>query len=120
MNFYKTVSIIAIVILIISLAIIGTTLAGSQKNMQYPPNVTECPDLYIKNNEKEVCVLNSSAKDAIVTNECKEKDFNSTDYTYPGIGFASGMCNKKKWAKECNVDWDGITNNPEICYSTNE
>ena len=116
MNFYKIVSMIAIVILIISLAIIGTTLADSQKNLQYPPNITECPDSYIKNDDG-ICI---EVQEEGRSTDCRGEDFNSPDYSYPGIGPTSGLCAKKLWAKKCMVDWDGVTNNPSICYSTNE
>ena len=33
---------------------------------------------------------------------------------YPYSG-ADGLCNKKKWAKTCELTWDGITNNKSIC-----
>ena len=37
----------------------------------------------------------------------------------PGIGPTSGACAKKTWAKGCKVDWDGLTNNIEVCHSSN-
>ena len=46
MNFYKTVCIVALVVLVISLAFIGTALASSSTNIEFPPNVSKCPDNY--------------------------------------------------------------------------
>ena len=48
MNFYKTTFTIMIVVLIICLAIIGTTIAYSNDNVKYPPITSECPDYYKK------------------------------------------------------------------------
>lgn len=117
MNFYKIVGTIAVVILIIALAIIGTTLADSNKNLKYPPTISDCPDSYVKDLETNLCIAINDVADE---DKCGSEDFTTSDYSYPGIGRSSGMCAKKLWAKECMVDWDGITNNTDICYSTNK
>jgi hypothetical protein len=44
------------------------------------------------------------------TYSCKEQQFDVAPY----IG-ASGLCEKQKWATNCNVAWDGITNVPDVC-----
>ena len=31
-----------------------------------------------------------------------------------------GLCNKSKWAKACNLTWDGVTNNKNACASTDD
>lgn len=114
MNFYKTTCMIAIGILIISLATIGTALANSNKQLDYPPNKSSCPDLYYLD-EDNLCKSN----DPKTSESCNAKSFSDVSYDVPGIGRFSGNCSKKKWASDCNVDWDGITNNPDICHSTN-
>lgn len=117
MNFYKTVCIVAVVILVISLAFIGSAMASSSKNMEFPPNISKCPDNYEMHydnyGEFKMCINNS------VENKCKKKAFRNKKYKIPGIGPTSGACAKKKWAKKCGVDWDGLTNNPQICHSSN-
>ena len=38
------------------------------------------------------------------------------DFTTPQWnGSGTGNCTKFKWAKSCNLSWDGITNNANIC-----
>ena len=27
----------------------------------------------------------------------------------------AGLCGKHEWAKSCNLTWDGISDNPELC-----
>lgn len=115
MNFYKIVGMIAIVMLIICLAVIGTALAGSEKNVKYPPHIAKCPDTYVENEDGACVAMN---KDKVVIPDCADEDFGTSDYSYPGIGRTSGLCAKKLWAKKCMVDWDGITNNGDICYGT--
>ena len=112
MNFYKTVCIVALVVLVVSLALIGSAMASSSKNMEFPPNISKCPDNY--DEYGEFC---RNASNTI--SGCNEKSFADSSYNMPGIGPTSGACAKKTWAKGCGVDWDGLTNNPQICHSTN-
>lgn len=115
MNFYKTVCVVALVILVISLALIGSTMASS-KNMEFPPNISKCPDNYeIIYDETGKSCENTSNK----IYGCSDENFADSSYNMPGIGPTSGACAKKTWAKKCRVDWDGLTNNPQICHSTN-
>ena len=118
MNFYKTVCIIALVILVISLAFIGTALASSSKNVEFPPNISKCPDnyeiVYDDYGEFETCKNNTMSD-----TDCQSKKFADISYSMPGIGPTSAACAKKKWAKKCKVDWDGLTNNIDVCHSSN-
>ena len=118
MNFYKTVCIVALVILVISLAFIGSALASSSKNIEFPPNISKCPDnyeiVYDEYGEFDTCTNTEN-----VISVCTDESFGDSSYNMPGIGSTSGACAKKTWAKACSVDWDGLTNNPQICHSTN-
>ena len=40
------------------------------------------------------------------------KEMNFNDSVWQGN---RGLCMKKVWANECDLTWDGITNNNEIC-----
>jgi hypothetical protein len=118
MNFYKTVCIVALVILIISLAFIGSALASSSKNTAFPPNISKCPDnseIDYEYGEFVSCKTQSQNSDS----SCQVNSFSDASYNMPGIGSTSGACEKKRWAKKCGVDWDGLTNNNIICHSTN-
>lgn len=122
MNFYKTVCIVALVILVISLAFIGSALAGSSKNIEFPPNISKCPDNYeiVYDDYGEFDTCKNDYNNTVTDTECKDKAFTKNPvFSIPGIGSTSGACKKKKWAKKCRVDWDGLTNNPQICHSTN-
>ena len=119
MNFYKTVCMVALAILTVSLAFIGSALANSSKDVQFPPNIAKCPDNYVivyDEYGKFKSCINSSVSSGT---GCRERSFKKKKFSIPGIGPTSGACEKKKWARDCNVDWDGLTNNAEICYSTN-
>ena len=47
MSFQKTILIIAVVLLIISLIIIGISLIKASKNATWPPNTGVCPDYWV-------------------------------------------------------------------------
>ena len=34
------------------------------------------------------------------------------------IATGNQLCEKYKWAKSCDINWDGITNNNKICTNT--
>jgi hypothetical protein len=116
MNFYKSISILALVVLICCLAFVSVALQSSSKDNVFPPNVSECPDFFVKTTDSgsTTCVANYAAPDS----SCTPKSFDDQKYRNPGMGPTSGVCEKKQWAKECGVNWDGITNNPDVCYKT--
>ena len=47
--------------------------------------------------------------------KCFKENFNKKEYNVQGKGSNSGLCKKKQWADKCNVLWDGITNNTNLC-----
>ncbi len=120
MNFYKQVIIVAIVILIISLAVIGTILAKSDSDNAFPPTINACPDFYNVNSDG-YCEALKDVYDASKQN-CDIIDFTdeAQNYLNPGTGPDSGACAKKTEATRCGITWDGITNNPDICYVSNK
>ena len=117
MNFYKSVCTIALVVLVVSLAFIGTILASSSTKLAFPPNISKCPEKYetVYDDFGEFVFCYNADADS----ECQDVSFNDASYNMPGIGVTSGACAKKKWAKKCKVDWDGLTNNPSVCNSVN-
>ena len=120
MNFYKLICVIALVLLILCLAVVGVALKTSSQDVLFPPNVSECPDHYVKESDGKCYNMKQFAPSADNT-KCDGIDFYSSgNYTNPGMGPTSGMCHKKKWANDCGVNWDGITNNGSVCYQTIE
>jgi hypothetical protein len=105
--FQKTVSTIAIIILIITLCFIGISLYRAKYNTAYPPAIANCPDYW-----------DASGKLCLNTmNLGKPNCSRPMDFTTPGWGGANGPCNKKRWASSCDLTWDGISDNPRICSS---
>ena len=103
MTFQKTTIIIASVILILMLILVAFMMHRAKENAAWPPMISECPDYFevvspgVCNNVKGL----GSCKGTI--------NFSSSKYQ----GNA-GLGEKKQWAKQCGVTWDGITNNTSL------
>jgi hypothetical protein len=110
MDFTSFVANIALLILLIALVGIGYTMYKS-KNKFVADNVVigECPDYWNMVNEdgNNYCV---NAKN-FGKSECSSK---MNFFTQPW-NTGNGMCNKYNWANQCELTWDGITNNPNAC-----
>lgn len=122
MGFYKTSFMIMMVVLIIVLTTMGVALHTSKGDVKFPPNISKCPDYYVYNPTDKTCVdvkVLSTGGTSEGTS-CIEPNFNEDKFNAKGTGPQSGICQKKKWANNCNVPWDGITNNEDICYVINE
>ena len=103
--FQKTVSIVAIIILILTLCFIGVALYRQKYNPEYPPVIPNCPDYWDASG-------NSCVNIKKLGNTQCHSDMNFTTAQWSGN---TGLCSKYKWAKECNLSWDGITERPELC-----
>lgn len=114
-NFNKTVLMISIIILIILLAIIGLVMFYSEKNSIFPPVVSECPDYWnvTKENNQTMCenILKINPKSVSQTDSCNKVN----PINFKGPDDEDTLCNKYKWSKNCNVLWDGVTNNNKSC-----
>lgn len=118
MNYYKTVSIIALILLIICLTFIGVSISSSSNSYKFPPHVAQCPDYFVMNENGECEDVKSILPNG---SNCNNKNFkqdmidNNIEGTLPERGPFSELCLKKEWADKCGLNWDGITNNPEVC-----
>lgn len=98
MNFQKAITIIAILFLIFLLLGMWYIFSRGENNTKFPPMIAQCPDYWeLKKNK---CINKKK-----LGNGCKT--FNPKYSKYKG---AMGKVEKCKWAKNCGVVWDGITN----------
>jgi hypothetical protein len=106
--FQKMVAIIAFSILIITLILTGIFLARRKGTGNYPPVVGTCPDYWEeqKVDNKNMCVNVKNLGNCGID----KKDFNITEFKGE-----IGNCHKKRFAENCDLTWDGITNNANIC-----
>jgi len=119
-SFNITVLMVATVLLIFGLIIIGFFIVKSVEDAGYPPVISDCPDYWKvgysgTNGENKTCTNNSinSGYDSSTCRIYPVTPFNAT-----GTSVGDMICAKYKWAKDCNIHWDGITNNPRACLKT--
>jgi hypothetical protein len=117
MDFYTTLTIGTIIFTIFTLIFVGYYMSLSRKNEVYPPSIADCPDYYYLDSAG-LCNAGSGIGSAVASNpECNKFDFNDHMYTIKGTDMSSGLCSKKIWANKCEVSWDGITNDDNLCYT---
>jgi hypothetical protein len=99
---------IAAVILILCLVLIGVTLYNNKYNTEFPPVVANCPDWWLDRSQGD----GSNCKNVKKLGSCNQDtmDFSSSFWTG-----TDGMCRKFRWARECNLTWDGVTNASDPC-----
>jgi hypothetical protein len=108
MSFQLIVVVIATLVLISLLTFIGYTLHSHTFHRKFPPVTGECPDYWVSK-ENECTNPKNLGK-------CTgPKSFNSK--TYKGH---NGNCAKARWANNCGLSWQGITNNPNICKNISQ
>ena len=82
---------------------------NSKFDGDFPPVQSECPDYWTVAEDGKCVNIHGLG-------ECKDgekpfdMDFNTKEWTD-----ADGLRKKCQWAKDCNLTWDGITNNPKAC-----
>ena len=103
MNFQQIVIIVATIILILMLIIIANNLRRNKENKTYPPALSECPDFWVS---RDVGCENPTN-----LGKCGKGPITFSRSIYKGH---DGNCNKAKWARNCQVTWDGITNNDQL------
>lgn len=103
-TFQKLTFIIGLMILLALVIMVSYSFYKLNKSRVFPPNIPECPD-YFEVEGENICM---NSKNLGTCGENK-MDFNSDKYK----GY-TGLKEKLKWANNCNVVWDGITNNSEL------
>jgi hypothetical protein len=101
MGFYKNALIGFGIQLIILLAIMAVVLSNQSNSQSFPANVSACPDFYSMSNDDGCTMMQSfySSREP----GCKD--------IYPN---KLSALDKKLWASNCGVAWDGITNSSII------
>tara|TARA_B110000858_G_C17650651_1_gene402507 strand:- start:375 stop:704 length:330 start_codon:yes stop_codon:yes gene_type:complete len=107
-GFQKIVLTTAIILLVLALIAFAVVLYNRKFNQEYPPVTAECPDYWVDMNG--TCLNQKSLGNA----SCNKR-MNFSQGQWAGD---NGMCLKQKWAKACDLTWDGVTNHADAC--TNE
>lgn len=112
MTFQKTVLIIGAVLLILILLVISIALYRNKTTGDFPPVISDCPDYWVSQLEsgQNIC---SNVKHLGKASCSKKMNFNK-----PPWNGSDSVCYKSKWAKACDLTWDGITNSNVDCKNT--
>ena len=100
MTFQKTVLVIALVLLIISLVVIGLLIKSATLSAKFPPETGKCPD-YLK--------AQLSADGTLTCSNPQNLGTCGDDFAPVGgsdVGSITANCKK---AKNCGLTWDGVT-----------
>jgi hypothetical protein len=99
----------AVVLFLIVMLIIGVAMSKFMKDIQYPPVEAQCPDYWEAHKDKDgTYCLNNMNLGNYNSDMCKKFD----------VAYYQGkdkLCDKYKLAQNCNLTWDGVTNNDKAC-----
>lgn len=101
MGFYKNTIIAFAVQLVILLIIMAFIISNKNKSQEFPPSLSVCPDFYS---------LNDSGSCSIDSNVYSTTSPECIRLNPKGMGIHE----KRIWASDCGVAWDGITNSSSI------
>ena len=101
-SFQSTTVLIFSVLLIVIFVTIAISLHIAKKKEKWPPIIAQCPDYWIDDS------INGS-KCVNIKNLGNCKSSKTMDFNTPYFRGSDGTCNKYKWAKSCDLTWDGIT-----------
>lgn len=132
--FYIIVSVVTVIILILLLTFVGLMMRKGKKTQQFPPNVEQCPDMWIP--DGSYCHFNGVNNGTYTikpnTNYLKEREMtmdgsgtqiNNSPYFVIGTssttiepnnskwstGGVSANCQKNLWATKYGIQWSGIS-----------
>ena len=115
-NFQKIVATIAIIIFIILMIFIALILSSNKTDVSYPPTVSQCPDYWIDQQSDSRKIGGTNTQKCVnIKNLGNSACSKEVDFTTEGWQGSAGSCNKYKWARACDLTWDGVTNKPDIC-----
>ena len=111
MSFYSIVLIVAFIILLLTLVAVGIMLQNQDKNKAFPTQMSPCPDGWGVS-DSGYCVQPDTGSN-IGTNPINVGATNAiwdTDGTDFKPKESATVCDKKAWANENKVHWDGVSN----------
>tara|TARA_Y100000816_G_C25586247_1_gene314988 strand:- start:93 stop:500 length:408 start_codon:yes stop_codon:yes gene_type:complete len=126
-QFNKTALIVATIILIVTLILISIFILKSISENEFPPFTNNCPDYWDISTDTDgnkICVNKSTintAKNTYIDNNSFKRWCNTPQVSWWDEDgnltkvFGSKNCAKYKWSKYCDLTWDGISDNRNVC-----
>jgi len=107
-NFQKKALGVALLILTFCILVKVYAENKQKKNAIFHPLVNQCPDYFDYDDSTKLCTDTNK-----VYGEAIPYTLDLTNAKYLSTN-ANSSCNKKKYAKELGIMWDGITNNNSL------
>lgn len=116
-SFYLIVVAIAVFLLILCLTGVGILMGYQNANLIFPPSASTCPDGWTT--VANSCTIpagkySSRLKPGTSTNYdgyTQAANPADTDGNRGSFDFSNwAICDKKKWANQFNINWDGVSN----------
>lgn len=109
MSFQYTILKVAIFVLVLFLVFIGYKMYKNRLDDVEQRIIGSCPDYWrlSKSGERLICENNKNLGKKTCS---KTMDFNVQPWN-----LQDGLCRKFNWAKGCDLTWDGITNDSNVC-----
>lgn len=126
---------IAVIVLILLLVFIGILLSRGKTNDAWPPTANTCPDYWSVNEDGKSCAIpsnqganslnigtmygnlpsnlpgqGSQLSTSFVNYNNPDAFVADTKGDYIELDKFSGICQKRCWAKNFNIVWDGVSN----------
>lgn len=111
MNFQRIVLMIAGFLLLGFLVAVVFSMIKANAIGEWPPVISNCPDNWVMDADGKTCKNLNRMPKTSTAGSCSDS-LNTSETAYLG---QSGLCEKYKWAKTCGINWDGISNNPNVC-----
>lgn len=109
MSFQYTILKIAIVVLVVFLVFIGYKMYKNRLQDVEQRIIGSCPDYWSLN------TVNGKTRCENVKNLGKKSCSKTMNFSVQPWNLQDGLCRKFKWAKGCDLTWDGITNDANVC-----
>jgi len=107
LTFKKIVILGCLIVLVITLIILAFAIKNRTNDMKWPPYVANCPDYWLDlSSDGSQCYNKKSLGTCNIPSSSDPNYMNFTSSAFTG---SEGQCNKKKWATNCGLTWDGIT-----------
>ena len=116
-TFHKISLILASVLLIIALIITGVLIYNSLMEQAFPPIITDCPDYWNVDRDENNNII---CRNLSTVNRGRPtcQDYPVVEFSRNGTSENDLICEKKHWAHNCGIYWDGVTNNTTACDNT--
>ena len=109
MSFQYTILKVSIFVLVAFLGFIGYKMYKDRLSDAEQRIIGSCPDYWTltKSGDKLMCTNDKNLGKSTCS---KQMDFSVQPWN-----LQDGLCQKFRWANDCNLTWDGITNDMNLC-----